>query len=154
MKKIKLNKFEVIGLISLCVFGVIYILWLLGFFLHFLTAVKTHDYSVLLICGQTALTLFGFTLVGAIFERRTEEPKKIIKKLFNTSILFLVTAIAFFFMYLISPLIEDSSITPTSFLGITIVIAFSMALFIGFVGFIGGFLYLFYILIEYRASLE
>ena len=60
------------------------------------------DYSPFLDYAKISLTLFGFTLIGAVFEKNRKKHNKIIKKLFHYSIIFLSSAIGFFVLYSIS----------------------------------------------------
>ena len=100
--------------------------------------------------GMIALTVFGFTLIGGIFEKRKGR-SKIENELFDSSLSFLITAIAFLFMYSLSsalPLDMDQIQT------YIVVGSFSVAMFIGFMGMTSGFLDLLKILIYYRVELN
>jgi len=103
--------------------------------------------------GTVALTVFGFTLVGGIFESKKEHPE-IVKKLFDSSLSFLITAICFFFMYSLSSVFTKEVTIIGDFQTWLIVISFSIAMLIGFSGIITGLLALYRILVEYRISLD
>lgn len=134
--------------------GTIFILWLFGIALQFLDAIINKDYSMFLIYGEIALTLFGFTLIGGIFEKNKNH-EEIEIKLFDSSLSFLIVAIAFFFMYSLSSVftkeIISFSIIPTTEL---IVGAFFVAMMVGFYGLILGFLNLYKTLINYRIAVD
>jgi len=76
------------------------IFWITGMLFELMKTLSKSDYSFFINYAQISLTLFGFTLIGAIFQRKKEYPK-IIKKMFIVSILFLASAISFLFSILL-----------------------------------------------------
>lgn len=154
LKIIKLNKWKSIQwILSILTIG-IFIIWYIGFFYQFFNATVQQDFSMFQIYGEIALTLFGFTLIGGIFEKNKNR-EKIELNLFDTSLSFLAVAMAFFFMYSLSG-VFSKEIIPFSlnYMSLVVVISFACAMLIGFVGFIAGFLRLYKILIDYRISIE
>ena len=148
-----LTKWKIIQIISTTLFGGISVLWLFGITMHFLDSATTLDFTIFKDYGQIALTVFGFTLIGGIFEKNKPH-SKIEKKLFDISILFLSASIAHFFMYSLSFTLTKNLNSIGGFQQIMIVWSFFFAMLIGFYGIIAGFLYLFKILIDYRISLD
>lgn len=151
MKKINFDKWRLASRTFKILYGAIYLIWMTGIFFQFVESLGNGDFSMMHIYGQITLTLFGFTLVGGIFENR--KPSPIVKKLFNSSILFLLTSMAFFIMYALSSYIMlDYAKLDLS--GMMVLIAYVIAMGIGFFGMIVGFLNLFQILLDYRGTLE
>jgi len=112
------------------------------------------------IYGQISLTLFGFTLIGGIFEKnkdRKNGEKKLIeieKKLFDSSIYFLATSISFYFMYALSS-VFTKEMTPMEDIPTALIVgAFGVAMFIGYYGLILGFINLYQVLVDYRATFD
>lgn len=103
--------------------------------------------------GQIALTLFGFTLIGGIFEK-SRKHQEIVKKLFDSSLSFLTTAISFYFMYSLSSVFTIESSDMNIIQTVLIVGSFSIAMIIGFYGIINGLLNLYKILVDYRIKLD
>jgi hypothetical protein len=77
------------------------VIWLAGSLIE-LAKMTITDYSPFLEYAKISLTLFGFTLIGAVFEKNKKKHNDIIKKLFHYSIIFLSSAIGFFVLYSIS----------------------------------------------------
>jgi hypothetical protein len=153
MKKITLNKWKLIQWLLSIFTTVIFVIWYFAFFIQFFNATVHQDFSMFQIYGEIALTLFGFTLIGGIFEKNNH--KEIEINLFDSSLSFLAVSMAFFFMYSLSSIfakeIMPFSINPTS---VIVIVAFSCAMLVGFVGFIAGFLKLYQTLIDYRISID
>ena len=151
MKKVNFDKWKLASRTFKILYGTIYLVWMTGIFFQFAKSLEKSDFSMMYTYGQITLTLFGFTLVGGIFENR--KPSPIVKKLFNSSILFLLTSMAFFIMYALSSYIMlDYAKLDLS--GVMVLMAFAIAMCIGFFGMIVGFLNLFQILLDYRGTLE
>ena len=125
-------------------------IWYLGMMMQFLDTIVEGNYTMFMEYGMVTLTLFGFTLIGGIFEDNKEQsPIKL--KLFDSSLNFLITSIAFFVMYSISYFFQsDTNLYGTTIIGVTFVISFIL----GFVGMIVGFVNLLKILIDYRIKLK
>jgi len=121
--------------------------------MQFIQSVLHQEYSMLKEYGTVALTLFGFTLIGGIFENKKKHPK-IVKKLFDSSLSFLITAICFFFMYSLSSVFTKGVNIIGDFQTWLIIISFSTAMIIGFSGIITGLLALYRILVDYRITLD
>jgi len=111
------------------------------------------EYSMFKEYGHMALTVFGFTLVGGIFETRKKH-SQIVRKLFDSSLSFLTTAIAFYFMYSLSSVLTKDMAPMSDFQTTLIVIPFLIAMLIGFYGIILGLLNLYKILVDYRIELD
>ena len=125
-------------------------IWYLGMIMQFLDTVVERNYSMFMEYGMVTLTLFGFTLIGGIFEQDKEQPP-IKLKLFDSSLNFLVTSIAFFVMYSISYFFtSNADFSATIIIGGAFVILFIL----GFIGMIVGFVNLLKILIDYRIKLK
>ena len=130
----------------------IVVLWVFGLFLQFINSVKNNDYSMFKEYGMVALTIFGFTLIGGIFERGKKPD--IVKRLFNSSLSFLTTAIAFYFMYSISYLILIETSKEIQYSTVVIGITSGIAITIGFIGIIFGLLELYQILIRHMGEID
>lgn len=154
MKKITFSKWKLIQRLFSILTGTIFVLWLFGITLQFFDAIINKDYTMFQVYGEIALTLFGFTLLGGIFEKNKGHAEIEIT-LFDSSLSFLAVTIAFFFMYSLSSVftkeIIPSNIIPTTEL---IVVAFFVAMMVGFYGLILGFLNLYKTLINYRITLD
>jgi hypothetical protein len=154
MKKIKdFKKWSLVQKILPLLFGGIVVLWLFGLFMQFISSAKTNDYSMFKEYGMVALTVFGFTLIGGIFEKSRNKPE-IVMQLFDSSLSFLTTSIAFYFMYSFSSALSEDVVIEGESALIIIVGASSIALFVSFYGIIFGLLNLYQILINYRVSLD
>lgn len=153
MKKITFNKWIIVSKTFRILTGGIFVLWLFGIAIQSINSFLHQEYSMYLIYGQIALTLFGFTLIGGIFEKK-RNPSEIVKKLFDSSISFLTVAIAFFFMYSMSSVFTKDMIPMDAIPTALVVGSFSLAMMIGFYGIILGFLNLYQILIDYRMTFD
>jgi len=151
--KIKIKKWDIIQKLFTPLFGGISVLWLFGIFIQFIQSAIHQDYSMFLEYGHIALTVFGFTLIGGIFENRKKQPL-IVKKLFDSSLSFLITAIAFYFMYSLSSVFTKDMVPMGDLQTWMIVIPFMIAMLIGFYGIILGLLNLYQILVQYRLTIE
>jgi hypothetical protein len=148
MKKVAIRKH-----IVEVIFSLISGLWLLGLLFQFARALQYNDYEPLLTYGQISLTLFGITLIGGIFE--TGKKLDIEKKLFDSSLSFLITSISLFFAYGLSGVMPDSKATfDTISLETLAVIIFTIALIIGFIGITIGVVQLYRILKNFRAGFK
>ena len=78
--------------------------------IQFINAAVDQEYSMFYEYGQITLTVFGFTLIGGIFENRKKHPK-IVKQLFDSSLSFLIASISFFFMYSLSSILTKPTET-------------------------------------------
>lgn len=153
MKKITFNKWIIVSRVFRLLAGGIFVLWLFGIGIQSINSFLHQEYSMYIIYGQIALTLFGFTLLGGIFEKK-RNPSEIVKKLFDSSISFLTVAIAFFFMYSVSSVFTKDMTSMDEVSTALVVGSFSLAMLIGFYGLIFGFLNLYQILIDYRATFD
>jgi len=153
MIKIRFKKWSLIQKALPSLFSVVSTLWLFGIFFQFVNSLIEKDYSMFNVYGQIALTLFGFTLIGGIFEKSRKQ-QEIMKKLFDSSLSFLTTAISFYFMYSLSSVFTIESSDMNIIQTVLIVGSFSIAILIGFYGIINGLLNLYKILVDYRVSLE
>lgn len=125
-------------------------IWYLGMIMQFLDIIVEKDYTMFMEYGMVTLTLFGFTLIGGIFERDIDQsPIKL--KLFDSSLNFLITSIAFFVMYSTSYFLQSDA---DLYGKIIIVGTFVISFILGFMGMILGFVHLLKILIEYRIDLK
>lgn len=96
-----------------------------------------------------ALTLFGFTLIGGIFER--EKHSWIEKTLFTSSLLFFVSFICLFFLNTLSTILT----TPIDYsIQILLIIPVMIALLLGTFMLPMGLLNLLFILLAYRVKLH
>jgi len=121
--------------------------------MQFLSSAKTNDYSMFKEYGMVALTVFGFTLVGGIFEKGKNKPE-IVTQLFDSSLSFLMTAMAFYFMYSISSVLSDKTVVMDDLQVWIIVGASFIALMVSFFGLIFGLLNLYQVLINYRINFD
>lgn len=151
--KIKIKKWSIIQKILPYLYGAISVLWLFGILIQFIQSAIHQEYSMFKEYGHIALTVFGFTLVGGIFETRKKH-SQIVKKLFDSSLSFLTTAIAFYFMYSLSSVLTKE-MTPMGEIQTGLIVgAFFVAMLIGFYGIILGLLNLYKILVDYRIELD
>lgn len=136
------------------IYGIIIGFWILAIIIKFLNDWVNKDVGALLLYGQIALTLFGITLVGGIFENR-ENRVNIEIKLFDSSLVFLISAICLFIAYVFASFIPDPHATLDLFsLEIIVVTIFTITLLIGFIGITTGLIQLYRILKDYRLSLK
>ena len=151
--KIKIKKWQTIQKILPYLYGAISVLWLFGILIQFIQSAMHQEYSMFKEYGHIALTIFGFTLVGGIFETRKKH-SQIVRKLFDSSLSFLTTAIAFYFMYSLSSVLTKE-MTPMGEIQTGLIVgAFFVAMLIGFYGIILGLLNLYKILVDYRIELD
>lgn len=151
--KIKIKKWATIQKILPYLYGAISVLWLFGILIQFIQSAMHQEYSMFKEYGHIALTVFGFTLVGGIFETRKKH-SQIVRKLFDSSLSFLTTAIAFYFMYSLSSVLAKEMTSMDEIQIGLIVGAFFVAMLIGFYGIILGLLNLYKILVDYRVELD
>lgn len=102
VKKIKFDKWSLIQFFFQIFFGGIAVLWLFGLTIQLIVSLTTGDYSIFKEYGRVALTVFGFTLIGGIFEKK-KRYSVIEKQLFDSSLSFLLTSISFYVLYSLSP---------------------------------------------------
>jgi hypothetical protein len=93
--------------------------------------------------AQISLTIFGFTLIGGIFERKKNKPR-IMKNLFYLSLIFLSSSIGFIFLHTIQ--YYTFSGEPIEIV-IKILVFIAMAL--GFIGFVCGLFFLLLLLVSF-----
>lgn len=111
------------------------IIMIAGFIFEMINNFKINNYSYFINYALISLTLFGFTLIGAIFEDKNKK-KPIVKKLFEHSIVFLSSAIAFFVVHSISFILQ---INEQGFFYQTIVpLLAGICIIIGYFGFAWG----------------
>ena len=149
-QKIKGKKWEIVAKFLPLIFAALPVIWLLGIFMQFLNGIIIKDYTMFKDYGMIALTAFGFTLIGGIFEKRKDH-SKIEIELLDSSLSFLITAIAFLFMYSLSSVLPLDMDQIQTYI---VVGSFSVTMFIGFMGMTSGFLDLLKILIHYRVELN
>ncbi len=139
-------KYKILTLIS----GGLVAIWYLGMMMQLLDIIVDKNYSIFMEYGMVTLTLFGFTLIGGIFEENNKQ--SLIKlKLFDSSLNFLITSIAFFVIYSISYFLS----TNLDGMGAIIVIgAFFICIILSFLGLIMGIVELLKLLIDYRIKLK
>ena len=139
-------KYKILTWIS----GGLIVIWYSGMFMQLLDTLPDRKYTMFLDYGLITLTFFGFTLIGGIFEDK-EEPAKIKLKLFDSSLNFLITSIAFFVMYSVSYFLPKTMDLPGT---IIIVGTFLICLPLAFIGMISGIIKLLRLLINYRIELK
>ncbi len=88
---------RILWILSLIIVPIIAIIWVGGILAQWIIGVQSQDLSFFLTYGQITLTLFGFTMISAIFEKNIKKP--IVNDLFRLSIVFLSSSISFFFLY-------------------------------------------------------
>lgn len=153
LKKDKIKELSRTQKIFKNLYSAIAILWIFGLLFQFINSAKNNDYSMFKEYGMVALTIFGFTLIGGIFERGKNKPE-IVTHLFDSSISFLTTAIAFYFMYSISSLVLLETGNKIQYSTIVIGITSGIAVGIGILGIVFGLLNLYQILITFRLTFE
>jgi hypothetical protein len=116
----------------------------MGMLLEFLKNNNNQDYKVILDYAKTSLTLFGFLLIGGIFEK-DKQKEKIFKNLFYLSLMFLSSAIGFYTFYY-STFIKFGSDFVSGLISIIII---PLCAVIGFLGFGFGLFLLLMVLIGY-----
>jgi len=147
------KKWSLVLRITTILFGGISMLWLCGILIQFINSLKNQEYSMFYEYGTIALTVFGFTLIGGIFEKNKSQ-SKIVKQLFDSSLSFLITAISFYFMYSLSSFFTNNLMSSGEIQNILIIGTFFLAQIIGFLGLIMGLLNLYQILVSYRIEFE
>jgi len=139
-QRIKEETKEVIWNILFIIVIIIIALWSVGMTMDFIN----NPDMMLITYAQICLTLFGFCLIGGIFER--EKVTETIRNLYLLAMIFLLSAISFFFVHSINTYIESLKnsfyYTPVSYLG-------SIFIAIAFFGFIIGIIILFLTLIQH-----
>jgi hypothetical protein len=120
------------------------VLWTGGILLEWVINTQKNDVSFFLRYGEITLTLFGFTLITAIFEKK--EKPDIVRHLFYLSIAFLCSTISFFLLYSISILFKDPQWRISSLL-------YPILLCIGCLGFVYGLITLLITLINYAKKI-
>ncbi len=111
---------------------------------------STKKYEFFLNLSQIALTLFGITLIGGIFESK-KKGEKILKSIFSVNLCFLASFIGF--MYLHSyVVIEWSEITSSFILCLSYVFMYA-AMIMGFIGLLGGIYLLVKKLLDHYSTL-
>lgn len=147
--KIKLID-KILYLLSIIV-PIIVILWIGGMVFQWIDGIKSRDLSFFLTYGQITLTLFGFTMISAIFEKNKGKAKEL-KDLFHLSLIFLVSSISFFFLYFSSFVILEVTFDKIwlewTYVGLIII-----TLVIGFLGFVYGIFILLQILLKYAKGI-
>jgi hypothetical protein len=154
-KRIYIKKWDIIQKIFIPLSSALYILWLFAIFLQFVQIVLvSKDFTLLRDYGQITLTIFGFALIGGIFEKN-KSPSLIEIKLFDTSISFLIASISFFYLYSILPLyISEDVFVFGSFPERLVFISIVFTMFLAFYGLISGFINFLRYLIDYRKSVS
>jgi len=109
---------------------IISVFWIGGLVIEMSKILSSNSFGFFMNYGQISLTLFGFTLVGAIFEK--ERKSKTVKKLFLLSILFLSSAIGFFALHSLSYYTGSQNVLNIAIFSLLILIFMTLA-FIGFV---------------------
>jgi|GEM_PF-4126473 len=79
------------------IFPVLASFWALGIIVEIIKS--GGNPSMLLTWGQVSLTIFGFCLIGGIFEKNKTSHTPIMKHLFYLSMIFLAAGIGFFTVY-------------------------------------------------------
>lgn len=153
---VKMTNFKIKGIdATLWILGVIsttiVMVWFAGMISEIAKTFNGQDYSFFMRYAEISLTLFGFTLVGAIFEKKNLKDgySPILKKLFVSSLTFLASAIGFLFLYSVMfiPIEPIKANTPFAFyfvMGLVILFAG-----VGFIGFLTGIMSLFSILLNH-----
>ncbi len=151
----KYNKWTLIQKAYVFISSFLFVLWLFAMMFQFIYKIMIgENYDLLLSYGQISLTVFGFTLIGGIFEKKKAH-SDIEKKLFNASISFLITSISFFYLYSIIPLyLKDGFFIMYSNSERLVYISIGVTMFFAFVGIINGFISLLNYLIEHRVKIE
>jgi hypothetical protein len=153
LKKITIKKWSIVQKIYKPLSGAVFALWLFGISIQVIQSFVHQEYSMFKDYGEIALTVFGFTLIGGIFENKKEHPM-IVKKLFDSSLSFLITATSFFFLYSISSVYTKDMVPMENFQTALIVGSTFFAMLIAFYGIITGLLNLFGVLVDYRVFLD
>ncbi|NQV09030.1 hypothetical protein HQ529_04220 [Candidatus Woesearchaeota archaeon] len=124
------------------------IFWLGGMVIEMLWDLQTKVFSFFMTYGQISLTLFGFTFIGAIFEKNKVKSKTV-KNIFHLSILFLSSAISFFFLHSIVRLGFDNGLLNFLLSG-----AIFVSMLVGFYGFVYGIWLLLGVLIQHWKEMD
>lgn len=141
-KKTKIRIIDGINYILRIIIPILAIIWVGGMLIDMVQNIGTKNYSFFVNYAQISLTLFGFTLIGGIFELNKEKPK-IVKQMFILSLWFLASAISFLIIYSFLFLKFEGTIK------IIGTIALPILMVLGFGGFVLGILYLFTVLFNY-----
>ncbi len=137
------------------------LIWVGGMMIEMIKNVTSEPSALnyLIKYGEICLTLFGFTMLGAVFEKKRleKEDKATLHKLFHLSIVFLASAISFFVLYSITFYNTNSDTAPSYLviLGGGILNIFTIIfILISHLGLIYGSLLLLGILIKYSRKLR
>ncbi len=117
-------------------------IWMGGMLFEMFKSISAQNYSYFKDYAQISLTLFGFTLIGGIFED-VKKGSKIVKRLFVLSLIFLFSAISFFCVYSSMYLKLEGPIL------IIVGYVIAVLLIAAFSGFVYGTLYLFLALFDH-----
>ena len=121
------------------IIGFLLIVW--GIFISAEIAMSDTPNIIIRGYGNLALTLFGFTLIGGIFEKRNKEDKSTVKRqMFLISLIFLLSAMSF----ILSSTLYGTEGTLEMYL-----VVCDVACSIGISSFIFGVLYLMVVLIKH-----
>ena len=145
-KKTKIKLIDGTNYTLRIVVPILAIIWVGGMLIDMVNNIGTKNYSFFVNYAQISLTLFGFTLIGGIFESNKEKPE-IVKQMFILSLWFLASAISFFIIYSFLFLKFEGLIKVIG------MIALPVLMVLGFGGFVWGILYLFSFLFNYLKKL-
>jgi hypothetical protein len=150
----KYKKWSLIYKIFVPLSSTIFVLWLFGILMQFAyISIVDNNYDILFQYGQISLTVFGFSLIGGIFEKKNHSDIEV--KLFETSISFLITSISFFYLYAIIPVyLREGVFVMYSFNERLIFCSIFIAMLLAFTGIITGFTTLLQYLIAYRNDMD
>src|SRR3989344_2144728 len=85
---------------------VVITLWSLGFLVELFSSERP---SMLLTWGQISLTMFGFCLIGSIFEKSKKDNRSpIIQQMLYASIAFLISGLSMLLLYSLSFFFQNS----------------------------------------------
>ncbi|MCJ7570850.1 MAG: hypothetical protein MUO82_03095 [Candidatus Thermoplasmatota archaeon] len=104
---LKFSKLDILALLATLASGIIIgitvaVLYV-GMIYQTTTLMNGGNYEILKEYALMALSLFGFTLLGGIFEKRADEEQPIVRHLFRLSLLFLTSFVCFLMVYSIFP---------------------------------------------------
>lgn len=135
------------------------LLWMSGIIFEMIRELATKDYSMFLGYAELSLTFFGFTLLSGIFDKGKASDDKIperSKMMFYFSLLFLLSAISFLFLY--STAFIFDSVKPDSIGNIKLlqVVTFfdSIAIPIGLLALVYGAIFFFTFLLNTLIEIE
>ena len=146
-KKIENKLIQIFDQIIIVVIPIVTLIWIIGLMVEAVKNIQSENYLFFINYAHLSLTLFGFTLIGSIFEKKTDTKLPIVKRLSHLAIVFLASSTSFLILYSYSFLLGKNILGPLEFY-------FLLGLFlIGYLGMVHGLIFLLITLYKYIRNL-